>query len=38
MGMPARIKKLAERGYSRRKKKTKSAKFSWIYERPLDFW
>ena len=38
MGMPARIKKLAERGYSRRKKKTKSAKFSWIYDRPLDFW
>lgn len=38
MGMPARIKKLAERGYARRQKKTKAAKFSWIYDRPLEFW
>lgn len=38
MNMPARIRKLAERGYTRRKKSPKTASFSWIYDRPVEFW
>lgn len=38
MKMPSRIRKLAERSYTRRKKKSTSAKFSWIYDREVEFW
>lgn len=36
--MPARIRKIAEKSYQRRKKSPKTAKFSWIYEREVGIW
>ena len=36
--MPARIRKIAEKSYQRRKKSPKTATFSWIYEREVGIW